>query len=313
MLERLTPQLTKLGRRLLRVRAVRVLWRAMGAYDKDGCLYMAAALSFYAMLSLIPLTFVGLWALTRIVGSSAEAQEQLEDLLRQHLLPQVAHDLIQRVNEIADAGVLSILGTWWSVLAFLWAGVSFYESLHSTLSTAWGGQQIRPFFQRKLLTLTAFVVAGLFFVMTMYLTATLAAIDNLNHRILGVSMHWFWGGLARVLPFAFSIAMFFLLYKFMPNAFVPWRLALATAIPVGFLWELGKRLFTIYIAERGTYASIYGPMAGFVLLMVWVYYSSTLILFGAEVGAAWQREIEERSGGVNDVNRAVEISPSDDG
>ncbi|MCS6884628.1 MAG: YihY/virulence factor BrkB family protein [Blastocatellia bacterium] len=264
----------------------------MKAYDKDGCIYMAAALSFYAMLSLIPMTFVGLWAMTAIVGSSEKAQEALRELLSQHLMPQAVEDLMQRVKDIAHAGVSAILGTWWSVLAFVWSGVSFYESLHSTLSTAWGGQQIRPFLQRKLLTLAAFATAGAFFVLTMYLTAAVTAIDNLNPKILGVSLHGFWVGVLRGLPFAFSIAMFCLLYKFMPNAFVPWRLALATAMPVGILWELGKRLFTTYVASRGTYSSIYGPMAGFVLLMVWIYYSSTIVLFGAEVGAAWQREEE---------------------
>jgi membrane protein len=274
---------------------VRILWRAIEAYDKDGCVYMAAALSFYAMLSLIPMTFVGLWAMTAIVGSSEGAQKALRELLSQHLMPQAVNDLMQRVENIAQAGVSSILGTWWSVLAFVWSGVSFYESLHSTLSTAWGGRQIRPFLQRKLLTLAAFAAAGVFFVLTMYLTAAIIAIDNLDRTVLGVSLHGFWVGLARVLPFMFSIAMFCLLYKFMPNAFVPWRLALATATPIGILWELGKRLFTTYVASRGTYSSIYGPMAGFVLLMVWIYYSSTVILFGAEVGAAWQREEESMS------------------
>jgi membrane protein len=292
MLDNFSRQLTQIGRWCLRFRGVRILWRAIEAYDKDGCVYMAAALSFYAMLSLIPMTFVGLWAMTAIVGSSEGAQKALRELLSQHLMPQAVNDLMQRVENIAQAGVSSILGTWWSVLAFAWSGVSFYESLHSTLSTAWGGQQIRPFIQRKLLTLAAFAAAGVFFVLTMYLTATITAIDNLDRKVLGVSLHGFWVGLARVLPFAFSIAMFCLLYKFMPNAFVPWRLALATATPIGILWELGKRLFTTYVASRGTYNNIYGPMAGFVLLMVWIYYSSTVVLFGAEVGAAWQREDE---------------------
>jgi membrane protein len=295
MLDGFTRQLTQIGQWGLRFRGVRILWRAIEAYDKDGCVYMAAALSFYAMLSLIPMTFVGLWAMTAIVGSSEGAQKALRELLSQHLMPQAVNDLMQRVENIAQAGVSSILGTWWSVLAFVWSGVSFYESLHSTLSTAWGGRQIRPFLQRKLLTLAAFAAAGVFFVLTMYLTAAIIAIDNLDRTVLGVSLHGFWVGLARVLPFMFSIAMFCLLYKFMPNAFVPWRLALATATPIGILWELGKRLFTTYVASRGTYSSIYGPMAGFVLLMVWIYYSSTVILFGAEVGAAWQREEESMS------------------
>ncbi|MCC6442617.1 MAG: YihY/virulence factor BrkB family protein [Armatimonadetes bacterium] len=276
--------------KLMRYRWMRVLCSALEAYDQDGCIYMAAALSFYGMLSLIPLTFVGLWALTAVIGSSHEALVRLEAILRQNLVPSAADDLVRRIQEIAAAGVFSILGTWWSVLAFAWSGVSFYETLHSTLSTAWGGVPVRPFLQRKLLTLTAFLVASLFLLLTLFLTAAVTAIDQIYQSFFGVPLHYLWAGLGRALPFAFSIALFFLLYKFMPNIYVPWRLALAVAAPVGILWEVGKMLFTAYIASRSTYSSFYGPMAGFVLLMIWIYYSSSIVLFGTEIGAAWQRE-----------------------
>lgn len=283
-----------LGRWLFRFRWYRVLHGAVWAYDRDGCMFMAAALSFYAMCSLVPMTFLGVWALTAVIGSSFQAQHELEMLLRNYFLPNTAHDIILRVQEIARAGVFSVLGTWWSVLAFLWCGISFYESLHSTLSTAWGGQNVLPFFRRKVRTLAAFVVAGVFFTLTLFLTAAVTTIDHVDHSILGFSLHPVWSAMARGLPFLFSISMIFLLYWLLPNAVVSWRLALAAALPIGTLWELGKREFASYVAARGTYANVYGPMAGFILLMVWVYYSSTLILFGAEVAAAWQRETKAK-------------------
>ena len=76
----------------------------------------------------------------------------------------------------------------------------------------------------------------------------------------------------------------------MPNTWVPWRLALAAAVPVGLLWEISKRVFAAYVASRGFYSGVYGPMGSFVLLMVWIYWSSVILLFGAEYAAAWQQE-----------------------
>lgn len=282
----------RVGAWLLRFRLVRVLRLAVERYDTDGCVYMAAAISFFGMLSLIPLTFVGFWALTEFVGSSNLAENELEELFRTYLLPGVAADLMVRIRGIADAGVLSVLKTWWGVLAFVWSGVSFYEFLQSALSKAWGGQGVRRFLPRKLLTLMAFLTAGLLLTVAMSITVVTATLEGLSQELLGDSLSDLWVGLAHGLPFVLSIAVFFLLYKFMPKAFVPWRLALTAAIPVAVLWEAGRQLFTAYVTSTTRYSTVYGPMASLVVLMIWIYYSSSLVLFGAEIGAAWQKESE---------------------
>ncbi|MGH8104374.1 MAG: YihY/virulence factor BrkB family protein [bacterium] len=282
---------------LLRYQLIRAILLAGERYEMDGCVYMAAALSFYGILSMIPLTFVGLWALTALAGSYSIAQSQLEGFLRNYLLPDVARDLMLRIRGIADAGALSILGTWWGGLAFIWSGISFYEFLQSTLSKAWGGQSARQFLHRKLFTLVAFLIAGILMGLTMFLTAATTTLESISLRILGDSLSDFWVGVVHGLPFVLSIAVFFLLYKFMPRVFVPWRLALGAAVPVAVLWEIGKRIFTVYVTSSHRYTSLYGPMASLVVLMVWIYYSSSLVLFGAEVGAAWQNESKGSTGG----------------
>ncbi|MCH7472665.1 YihY/virulence factor BrkB family protein [bacterium] len=272
----------------------RALRLALKAYIKHGCVYMTGALSFYAMVSLIPLTFLAFWLLTQVIGSSAEAQQQLEAMLQRFLLPEVASDILQHARNLWERGLLTLLGAWWGVLAFLWSGIRFYELLHHILSIVWGGAG-RPFFQGKLWTFAAFLMAALFFGLTMLLTTAVATIDKLDAQLLGISLHNIWGLVARTLPWAFSIAMIFLLYKFLPNTYVPWRLALAAAVPVGLLWELSKRIAASLVASSGLYNDIYGPMASFILLMMWVYMSSVIVLFGAEYAAAWrQLALEER-------------------
>ncbi len=84
--------------------------------------------------------------------------------------------------------------------------------------------------------------------------------------------------------------MIYLLYKYMPRAYVPWRLALGAAVPVGITWELVKHWFASIVADTGFFSSIYGPMATLVLLMVWIYVSANIVLFGAEYAAAWEKE-----------------------
>jgi membrane protein len=199
---------------------------------------------------------------------------------------------MRRVEEIARTGPLVLFGAWWSLLAFIWSGVRFYESLQHVLGTAWGGLAARPFLQRKLWTIAAFVAAALFFGLTVALTAAVTALGSLDSRIPGLEFGALSLRTAGLLPWLFSVAMVFLLYKFMPNTWVPWRLALSAAVPVGLLWEVSKRLFAAFVVSKGFYSGVYGPMGSFVLLMVWIYWSSVILLFGAEYAAAWQREGE---------------------
>jgi membrane protein len=147
---------------------------------------------------------------------------------------------------------------------------------------------VRPFFQRKLWTILAAVIAALFFGLSLILTTTVITLNRIAPEVLGFDLHGVWLWVYSVLPWLFAVAMMFLVYKFMPNAHVPWRLALAAAIPVGITWELFKRIFTDIMASSNVYTSIYGTMSSVVLLMLWVYGSAVWVLLGAEYAAAWQ-------------------------
>jgi len=80
----------------------------------------------------------------------------------------------------------------------------------------------------------------------------------------------------------FSTTMFFLLYYFVPRRIVPPRVALAGALLTSLLWEMAKQLFRLYIVNVGVYGQIYGPLGVLVALVMFVYYSATVFVLGAE-------------------------------
>lgn len=277
--------------RMLRFKLCRIVWHATESYYEHNGVFLSAALSFYSIVSLIPLSFIAFWALS-VAVTSATAQLQLEGLLNQYLLPETTEMVIDQVRLLAERGILSILGAWWGVLMFIWAGIRYFELLQMTLNRAWGGSEMRTFWRRKLLTIGAFIVAGVLVGVAIFLSMWMAAFDKLE-TVFGFSLGTFLETSVRVLPFIFSVLVFVLLYKFMPTVKVPWLLALGTGVPVGFAWEITKRVFTYLVASSKIYDSIYGPMASFILLMIWVYTSAIIVLFGAEMGAAWQHQNEE--------------------
>ncbi|GEM_PF-1504029 len=286
-------QLRVLLERALRFRYVRIVVSAVQAYGEHRCAFVATGLTFYAVLSLIPLLVVGLWAVTAIAVAVGQLPllNQWEASLNQYLLPATTDMVMAHVHRLSDpARLLSILGAWWAVLVFIWSGVRFFELLQVALSTAWGGSGVRPFWRRQLVTVAAFLAAGVLGGATVVLTTALTAFDRLGQTMLGYSPHLLLELAAGLLPFGFSILLFALLYKYMPTVQVSWRLAFGTAVPVAITWEVTKYLFTLLVVERGLYASIYGPLSSFVLLLLWVYATAVIVIFGAEVGAAWQAE-----------------------
>jgi uncharacterized BrkB/YihY/UPF0761 family membrane protein len=82
---------------------------------------MTSALSFYAVVSLI-LGVHAFWSLTLLIGSTSEAQTSLESMLSQFLLPQSAKAVLDQTEKIFATSLLTQLGAWWGILAFLWSG-----------------------------------------------------------------------------------------------------------------------------------------------------------------------------------------------
>jgi membrane protein len=271
----------------------RVAWRAILAYNKHNVLFLTSGLSFFALISMIPLAYLGFMMLAANVGSDVEAMEQLRTTLEQYLLPETTDILLNRVRALSRISLADIWGAWWGVIIFVWSGVRFFEMLQMTLTTAWGGSDIRPFWSRKFFTVAIFLAAWLLTAAAILLSSWVAALHNID-ELYGIAFPelWpqFWAFLAWVVNLVLAVVAFLLLYKYMPTVDVPWRVAFWTALPVAVVWELTKILFTTLVVKRGTYATLYGPMAGLVLLMVWIYLTAQIVLIGAELGAAWQIE-----------------------
>ena len=275
----------------------RAIFIANNNYVKHGCVYMTGALSFYAVVSLIPLVFIALYVLVEII-KDPKAHDHVESMLNQYLLPGAVQGIMEQGNVVYSRGLRSFIRSWWAIPAFIWTGIRFYESLHHVLTMAWGGTAARPFLQRKAWTVLAFLGASIFFGMTISLTTAATTMEVVDRQFLGFSLVSVWLlVINKLLPWFFAAAMFFLLYKFMPNTYVPPKLALYAAIPVSIVWNIMKEYFTGFVITSGFYSDsgIYGPMASVVLLMVWIYFSAVIVLFGAEYAAAWQAETKRKN------------------
>jgi YihY family inner membrane protein len=137
------------------------------------------------------------------------------------------------------------------------------------------------------------MAAGIVFFLAMTLTsvaATAAAhadrfpvIANLHNRL------WFWDtALAWVVQGALAVGVCYLVYQTMPNGRVSARAAWAAALPAGFLWNGSRSLFAVFVTASSRYGELYGPLAGAIALLVWIYVSAHIVIYCGEIGATLQ-------------------------
>ena len=274
--------------RLLR-NALALVREAFLRFSRHHCGIMAAATSFYALLSLVPLALLAISIFGRIL-SPEEAQRRVLDLIQAAVPGSSPRPFLGAIRTIASHESRWFVNSV-GLFALLWAGTGLLGNLSSFLTIAWTGRTGgRTFLGRRLVALAAIAVAGLFFFLSVVFTSVMAALSS--HRGQFALLLEVVSRVSKVtellLATVVAIAMFFLLYRFLPAARVTNRAAFVGAIPAAVLWHLSRLLFRLLVASSARYGQIYGPLAGVVIFLLWVYYSGIILFYCAEIAAAYQ-------------------------
>lgn len=266
-----------------------IIWGTIVHFNEHNCSIMAAGMSFFGMLSLIPLTLLGVSLLGYVLGSSAEAQQFVSKLLDENF-PKSATEILNHINAIVASPQRAFVNGL-SALGLVWSGIRFFNILQGVLNSIWVGAKPRHFLWNRIFSFVIFVAAGLLFWLTFIVTSLTVAIKELNIAFRGIRLsdfNLFWLGMDLAVLLTGSIIMYFLIYKFIPNTKVSLRAALIGAIFTAVFLQLLRLAFGTIIMRFDSYGSLYGPLASFILFMSWLYLSMTVLLLGAELGSRFQ-------------------------
>ena len=270
--------------RLLRFPAAQLLVRTMRELGHDDAFHMAAAISYYSILSLFPL-LLGLIAILGLFLPSQTVQQELFDFFRRNL-PGSVHLLEENINGVirlrGTLGVLSILG-------LLWTGSSMFGAVTWSVNRAWDIHRDRPFIQRKLRDIAMALGVGILFLLSLGATTVFIILKSVD--VLGITFAVDFA--SRFLGFLFSIAVFLTIYKFVPNTRTLWRNVWPGALLGAVLFEIAKSLFVLYLNRFANYQSVYGAVAAVIVLLVWIYISAFILILGAEFSSEYGRMRQE--------------------
>jgi membrane protein len=254
-------------------------------YEAHQAPRVAAALSYYALMSGIPLLLVSMAILGWVVGGSDHAFNLVQRSLRGSL-PVDGSFLYETLKQVAgSSGVFGWIGFGGLMLS---SSVLMAE-IEGALNLIMGANKPRVWWASKLssvgLGLGIFALALGSVVATSVLAIVRAQTSTLIPE--GVVTPYLWAILAMVPAWALSISMFTLIYRFAPNKDIIWREALNGGLLAGSVWEVAKLGAAEYFTRFGNYEKVYGSLGALIALMTWIYATMVCLLIGSEV-AAWR-------------------------
>jgi membrane protein len=263
-----------------------LIWAIIVNYSNHNCSLMAAGMSFYGLMSLIPLVIIGVSSLGYLIGSSENAQQFVSRIISEHF-PTSAKEILDQIYSIItspERSVISVL----SLVGLIWAGMGFFNILQSVLNYIWVGASQRRFLWGNVTGFLIFLAAGFLFWLSFAFNWLLKGISELNLSILR-NLGIFLLIVKFMIPFITLMIMTFLSYLFIPKAKVSIISALIGSVFVAVFLELYKWAFSAIIVNFGNFGKIYGTLAGIIIFMSWLYMSMSILLIGAELGSQCQR------------------------
>ncbi len=267
-----------------------VALRVKQQVKQDNVALMAAGVAFYAMLALFP-TLIALVTVYGLVADPAQVQSQLQSFTS-GLPEDAAGVLTAPVASAASSGRQSLtLGLVVSLLAALWSASGGVGGLIKGVNAAYDEVDERNFLVSKglalLLTLGTIVFVIVAVVVVAVLPAVLGAVGLASVAELAITVLR-WPLLAVLVMLALAVV-----YRVAPHRDAPKaRWVSRGAVIATVLWLLGSGAFSLYVSNFGSYNETYGALAGVVVLLLWLFLSSFVVLLGAAINA--ETELQTR-------------------
>jgi membrane protein len=264
-------------------------WTAVLGYQRHNVNRLSASIAFYGVLSLAPLAVIGVSVAGFFFGHSA-AEGLIVDQLKNSLGAEAAR-AVQGVLANAYQSPATVPATILAGLVLIWSSTRLVGDIRKSLNTIWevqgrGGDGFKGFLIGKLIDAGMVLVLAVLFLLTVAASIALSAVTHYFAQNLPFpTLAFYLSGLF----FSLVVAAVFLavIFRWLPNLNLAWRdVALGSALSA-MLFEVGNYVLGYYLA-RSSPGSAFGAAGSFVVIMVWMYYSAIIVLFGVEVARAYR-------------------------
>jgi membrane protein len=285
-----------------------ILQQSYKDFMKDDCMTSAAALSYYTVFSL-PAVLMLIMLLVSSVMDPSDVRGGLESQIESLMGPTAGGEVRTILQETERPGG-GLIPTIVGVAALVFGATGALGQLQAALNRTWNVEPdpnqggIKSFLTKRLFSLGMLLSIAFLLLVSLVVSATLS---GLGDRLSGFLPSGLSEPVLQLLNLAISLAVISLLFaamfKVLPDAKVAWRSAWIGGVATAVLFVLGKFLIGLYIGKSNP-GEAYGAAGSLIVLLLWIYYSALIVLFGAEFTESWA---EKRGEGVQPEPGAVRV------
>jgi membrane protein len=279
----------------------KVLAASFRRFNADKCWTSAIVISYFALLSCVPIIALFFYASTKILGNTEIALRSLNiftDEFFARMDPMFFKRLQALSGQVTNLGVFGLLGS-------LIAGSFLFSNLIAAINTIFRTRFHRSFFYNRIMEYAAMFIIGMVMLVSLSITALWTALGRsiqesrlvlayINPSAIDLINNFF---IQYAVPYALTFLVFFILYKFIPEVAVHTRAAALPAAVSALLYEIFKRLFAFYVVHFSAIGVVLnkvlqGTLTSIIFFLIWISFSLVIMLWGAELAAV----LNERMG-----------------
>jgi membrane protein len=266
-----------------------ILSHTLHQFHENDLFTSSAAMSYFGLLTLFPALLL-LLALSNLTMAGSEMLARIVQVY-----PGSSEFLRSTIRSLSNLSTEVIITC---AVVVLWAGSWVFAVVERALNRIWGTTS-RTFLHGRALTLGMVGIVGLLLSVSVLVTSVLVALQQLASRLplrvlehrpaLSLIASATWQLIFALVSILVTVTLFVIVYRFMPNAHVTVRDTLPGAVFGGLLWETSKYIFA-WSLHYFHYDQIYGSVGAVVAVLTWGYFSSLILLFGAQLTAVFHYE-----------------------
>jgi len=268
------------------IRQLRIILLAIRGFDEDKCQLRASALTFYSLLSIVPVVAMAFGVAKGFGFDGVLEKRILESMQGQEEVAQQVVGFAQSFLANTQGGVIAGIG----IVILFWTVIKVLGNIENSFNEIWGIKKARPLGRKFSDYLSIMMICPILFIMSSSVTVLITSqITLLIEKLafLGPAGSLILISL-RILPYAVIWIMFTFVYVFLPNTKVKFRSGFIAGIIAGTIYQIVQWGYITFQIGVSKFGAIYGSFAALPLFLVWLQVSWLVVLFGAEVSFAEQ-------------------------
>ena len=249
---------------------------------------MGASLAYYTLFAIAPILLIATTIAGSVFGAAAVRGEIVGQL--DHLVGREGALAVQSLLEGASQRRGGFFPTAIGAIAFLFASTGAFLELQVAFNTIWRvkprpGGHLYAFVMDRLRSFGLVVAIGFLLLVSLTVTAALAALNAWLFN-LSPANAFMWNTVNTLVSIVVTTGLFAMLFRFLPDVRLRWRDVTTGALVTAMLFTIGQQVIGLYLGQSSI-ASMYGATGSMMILLLWVYYSCQILLFGAQFTRLW--------------------------